>query len=111
MSFGVDFGSVRTVNVHKEQFEAIDKKVNTVMITCIEDVRCITFNRADNEKDKIDRLNKNNKLNVNTEIMKRLDRLIGRLRSGCELSIQNEFEVYWYIKCLEEKLNINFIEV
>lgn len=107
MSFGVDFSSIRTVNVHKEQFEAIDKKANTVMITCIEDGRCVAFNRADNEKDKIDRLNNNNQLNVNTEIMKRPDRLIGRLRSGCELSIQDEFELYWYIKCLEEKLKEN----
>jgi len=29
------------------------------MITCIEDGRVIPFNRADSEKDKIDRLNRN----------------------------------------------------
>lgn len=56
MSFKVDFSSIRTVNVHKEQFEAIDKKANVVMITCIEDGRCIAFNRADSEKEKIKRL-------------------------------------------------------
>lgn len=59
MSFKVDFSSIRIVNVHKEQFEAIDKKANAVIITCIEDGRCIAFNRADSEKDKIDRLNNN----------------------------------------------------
>ena len=63
MSFKVDFSSVRTVNVHKDQFEAIDKKANVVIINCIEDGRCIAFNRADSEKDKIDRLNRNSKLN------------------------------------------------
>ena len=56
MSFTVDFSSIRTVRVHKEQFDAIDNKANVVMITCIEDGRVITFNRADSEKDKIDRL-------------------------------------------------------
>ena len=47
MAFKVDFSSIRTVRVHKEQFEAIDKKANVVMITCIEDGRIIPFNRAD----------------------------------------------------------------
>ena len=46
MAFKVDFSSIRTVRVHKEQFEAIDKKTNIVMITCI-DGRIIPFNRAD----------------------------------------------------------------
>lgn len=59
MSFTVDFSSIRTVRVHKEQFDAIDNKANVVMITCIEDGRVIPFNRADSEKDKIDRLNRN----------------------------------------------------
>ena len=56
MSFTVDFSSLKTVRAHKEQFDAIDKKANVVMITCIEDGRCIAFNRADSEKDKIERL-------------------------------------------------------
>ena len=59
MSFTVDFSSIRTVRVHKEQFDSIDNKANVVMITCIEDGRVIPFNRADSEKDKIDRLNRN----------------------------------------------------
>lgn len=59
MSFTVDFSSIRTVRVHKEQFDAIDNKANVVMITCIDDGRVIPFNRADSEKDKIDRLNRN----------------------------------------------------
>lgn len=57
MSFSVDFSSVRSVRVHKEQFDAIDKKANVVLITCIEDGRVIAFNRADSEKEKIARLN------------------------------------------------------
>ena len=47
MAFKVDFSSIRTVRVHKEQFEVINKKANVVMITCIEDGRIIPFNRAD----------------------------------------------------------------
>lgn len=46
MAFKVDFSSIRTVRVHKEQFDEIDKKANVVMITCIEDGRIIPFNRA-----------------------------------------------------------------
>lgn len=36
--------------------------------------------------------------------MERPNRLIGRLRGGCDLSIQEEFEVYWYIKYLESRV-------
>ena len=59
MSFTVDFSSIRTVRVHKEQFDAIDNRANLVMITCIEEKKIIPFNRADSENDKIDRLNRN----------------------------------------------------
>lgn len=41
MSFNVDFSSIRTVRVHKQQFDAIDNKANVVMLTCIEDGRVI----------------------------------------------------------------------
>lgn len=58
MAFNVDFSSIRTVRVHKKQFETIDKKANVVMITCIEDGRDIAFNRVDSEKDKINRVDK-----------------------------------------------------
>lgn len=34
----------------------------------------------------------------------RPNRLIGRLRMGCDLSPKEEFEVYWYIKYLEKKI-------
>lgn len=51
----VDFSTVKTVRVHKEQFDSIDAKANVVMLTCIEDGRVIAFNRADSEKDKIRR--------------------------------------------------------
>ncbi|RHU85700.1 hypothetical protein DXC26_00510 [Clostridiaceae bacterium OM08-6BH] len=52
MAFKVDFSSIRTVRVHKEQFEAIDKKANIVMITCIEDGRVIPFNRVGSKAEK-----------------------------------------------------------
>lgn len=42
----VDCSSIRTVRVHKEQFDAILEKAETVIITCIEDGRCVAFNRA-----------------------------------------------------------------
>lgn len=35
MSFTVDFSSIRTVRVHKEQFDAIDNKANVVMILAL----------------------------------------------------------------------------
>lgn len=46
----LDFISIRTVNVHIEQFEAIEKKAKTVIITCKEDGRCIAFERRNDEK-------------------------------------------------------------
>lgn len=42
---GIDCSSVRIVRVHKEQFDAIDKKATALIITCAEDGRCIAFNR------------------------------------------------------------------
>lgn len=68
MSFNVDFSSIRTVRVHKQQFDAIDNKANVVMLTCIEDGRVIPFNRADSEKDKIERLERNRKWSIETRI-------------------------------------------
>jgi len=40
----IDFSSIKTVRVHKEQFDAIEKKADSIIITCIEDGRCVTFN-------------------------------------------------------------------
>lgn len=51
MSFNIDFSSVRAVRVHKEQFEAIDKKADTIMITCQEDGRVIGFDRIGNRRE------------------------------------------------------------
>ena len=50
MKNNIDFSSIRTVTVHKKQFDAIDKKANTVLITCIEDGRCIAFHREIKEQ-------------------------------------------------------------
>lgn len=46
MGLKVDFSTIKTVRVHKEQFDAIDKKANVVLIECIEDGRSIGFKRA-----------------------------------------------------------------
>ena len=61
MSFNVDFGSIRTIKIHKQQFDAIEKKADVVILTCIEDGRVISFNRADSVEDKIERLKRNRK--------------------------------------------------
>ena len=45
----LNFSSSRTVRVHKEQFDAIEKKANSVIIECKEDGRCVAFNRVDDE--------------------------------------------------------------
>ena len=50
MKSKLDFSSIRTVRVHKEQFDAIEKKANTVIITCIEDGRCIAFDKQEKSK-------------------------------------------------------------
>lgn len=42
---GADFGPIRTVRVHKEQYDAIESKADIVIITCIEDGRCVSFKR------------------------------------------------------------------
>ena len=39
--------------------------------------------------------------------MDRPNKLIGKLRGGCDLSIEQEFELYLYIKCLESRLETN----
>ena len=44
----VDCSSIRTVRVHKEQFDAIEKKADSVIITCIEDGRCVVFGKDTN---------------------------------------------------------------
>ncbi len=51
MKLDIDFSSIRTVRVHKEQFDAIDSKANIVMITCQEDGRVIGFDRIEDRKE------------------------------------------------------------
>ena len=45
-----DYSSVKTVRVHREQFDAINSKSNSIIVTCIEDGRCITFNRENENR-------------------------------------------------------------
>ena len=47
MDANVDFSSIRTIRIHKEQFDAIEKKADTVIVTCIEDGRCMSFDRTE----------------------------------------------------------------
>lgn len=54
MSRMIDCSSVRIVRVHKEQFDAINTKADTVIITCIEDGRSVSFDRSDSKVDKIE---------------------------------------------------------
>lgn len=50
MNGNLDFSIIRTVKVHKEQFDAIEKKAKVVIIECVEDGRCISFDRVNEEK-------------------------------------------------------------
>lgn len=64
MNSNVDFSSVRTVKIHKEQFDAINKKAKTILITSIKDGKVISFRREDNkETDEI--INKLNDMILN----------------------------------------------
>lgn len=64
MSSNVDFSSVRTVKIHKEQFDVINKKAKFILITCIEDGKVISFRREDiKETDEI--INKLNDMILN----------------------------------------------
>lgn len=102
MSFKVDLGSIRTVRIHKEQFDAIDKKANAVILTCIEDGRVIAFNRADSEKDKINRLDNNmpDRLLLESDVIKAVD----KHTNDCD-------ELDDDISCILEKINsVAFME-
>ena len=41
----VDFSCIRTVKVHKDQFDAIDQNAKSIMLTCIEKGDAIVFER------------------------------------------------------------------
>lgn len=46
MSFNVDFSTIKTVRVNKEQFDSINENAKCIILQCIEDGRVIGFNRA-----------------------------------------------------------------
>lgn len=48
--------NIKTVRMHKQQFDSIDKKADYVILQCIEDGRVLEFERKD------ERENKNNKI-------------------------------------------------
>lgn len=52
MAFSVDFSGIRTVRIHKEQFDAIDKKAVAILLECKEDGRVIAFNRVGKKPNK-----------------------------------------------------------
>lgn len=43
----LDFSSVRVVRVHKPQYDAIEQKAKSVLLTCVEDGRCMMLNRSE----------------------------------------------------------------
>ena len=52
MAFNVDFSDIRIVRIHKEQFDAIDKKAVAILLECKEDGQVIAFNRVDKKTNK-----------------------------------------------------------
>lgn len=46
MKTEIDFSNIRTVRVHKQQFDAIEKKADVIILECKEDGRSILFDRV-----------------------------------------------------------------
>lgn len=43
----LDFSSVKVVRVHKEQYDAIEQKAKSILLTCVEDGRSMSLARTD----------------------------------------------------------------
>lgn len=41
----IDCSNIKHVNVHKQQFDSIEKNANYIILGCIEDGRCVGFKR------------------------------------------------------------------
>lgn len=51
MKVNIDFSSIRTIRIHKEQFNAISEKADAILVNCKEDGRTIAFKRIDDTED------------------------------------------------------------
>lgn len=45
----IDCSNIKHVNVHKQQFDSIEKNANYIILGCVEDGRCIGFKRVKEE--------------------------------------------------------------
>lgn len=45
----IDSSNIRHVNVHKQQFDSIEKNADYIILSCIEDGRCVGFKRVKRE--------------------------------------------------------------
>ena len=47
----MDCSNIKHVNVHKQQFDSIEKNADYIIIGCVEDGRCIGFKRMKEENE------------------------------------------------------------
>lgn len=45
----IDCSNIKHVNIHKQQFDSIEKNANYIILDCIEDGRCIGFEKIREE--------------------------------------------------------------
>ena len=45
MSIKIDCSNIKQVRIHKQQFDSIEQKADYLILSCIEDGRCIGFKR------------------------------------------------------------------
>ena len=107
----INCSSIRTVRVHKEQFNAIVNKADTVIITCIEDGRCLSLNRGadieensnhvSNEHKNQEYVDNNQFPNISTIYV------LSKTKNGklCEPSVSKD------IKTLIEKMYIEYCDI
>ena len=50
----IDCSNIKHVNVHKQQFNSIEKNAGYIILSCIEDGRCIGFKRMKEEDDDLE---------------------------------------------------------
>lgn len=57
----IDCSNIKHVNIHKQQFDSIEKNSNYIVLGCIEDGRCIGFKRENGSLIETDFIKENNK--------------------------------------------------
>ena len=48
--------NIKTIRIHKQQFDSIDKKADYVILQCIEDGRVLEFERKDERENKTNKI-------------------------------------------------------